>query len=487
MRLILGAAHRGEIRPLVLLGGLLVITVSAALPGPAVQVAPYVALLLPLALVHARLLSWKALMAMTIAIILFIPIRRYTMPGALPFELEPYRLMVAFLGAGWMVSMLVDHRVRLRSSGFEAPLILFGFAMLGSVIVNTGRINALAVQDVVLKKLTFFASFFLILYLIVSVVRTRDMVDWVVKWLVAGGAIVGAFSVYEAWTGFNVFSNLQRVIPILHLEFAPEMDVRGSRLRVFGSSQHPIALGVAFAMLLPLAVYLTHKYRQKRWWLAGGIIVLAAFSTVSRTTILMLIVVFISFLRLRPTETKKLWMVILPGLMVIHFALPGALGTLHDSFFPEGGLVAEQSASAGQRGSGRIADISPSLDEWKRQFLLGQGFGTRVVDEGRINAMILDNQWLGTLLETGLLGVIAWVWLFRRFLRRINEEARRDRTERGWLLTALSGSVLAYALGMLTYDAWSFIQVTFLLFFLLGVGAVVLQQGEPDATESRSA
>ncbi|HEV8687467.1 MAG TPA: O-antigen ligase family protein [Gaiellaceae bacterium] len=478
MRLILGAAQRGEVRPLVLLGALLVITIAAALPGPAVNVAPYVALLLGLTLLHARVLSWKSLLALTIAIILFIPIRRYTMPGSLPFELEPYRLMVAFLGAGWMVSMLVDNRVRLRSSGLEAPLVLFGFGALASIVVNTGHINALAVQDVVLKKLTFFASFYLILYLIVSVAHSRQLIDWIVKWLVAGGAIVSAFAIYEAWTGFNIFSNLQPFIPILDLAFAPELDVRGSRLRVFASAQHPIALGVAFVMLLPLAVYLAKKYRQRRWFLACGVIVLACFSTVSRTTILMLVIVFIVFLRLRPRETKRLWRVLLPGLIVVHLALPGALGTLQESFFPEGGLIAEQQAGAGGRGSGRLADVGPSLDEWKRQFVLGQGFGTRVVDEGRINAMILDNQWLGTLLETGLVGVIAWIWLFRRFLKLVNAEARRDRSDRGWLLTALSASVLAYALAMLTYDAWSFIQVTFLLFILLGVGAVALQQRE---------
>jgi polysaccharide biosynthesis protein PslJ len=480
MRELLAATQRGEARPFTLLAGLTIITVAAALPGPLINVAPYVALMLPLALMHRRLLSWKALLATTIAIILFIPIRRYTMPGALPFELEPYRLMVMFLGAGWIVSLLVDRRVKLRSTGLEAPLVMFGFAMLGSIIVNTGRINALAVSDVVLKKLTFFFSFFLILYLIVSVARTKELIDWVVKWLVAGGAIVSGFAIYEAWTGFNIFSNLARVIPILQLAFAPEMDVRGSRLRVFASSQHPIALGVAFVMLLPLAIYLAHKYKQRRWQLCAGIIVMAAFSTVSRTTILMLIVVFIVFLRLRPKETKKLWKVLLPGLAVIHVALPGALGTLEESFFPTGGLVAEQQQGAGGRGSGRIADIGPSLDEWKRQFLLGQGFGTRVVDEGRINAFILDDQWLGTLLETGLVGVLAWIWLFRRFLKMVNREARRDQTERGWLLTALSASVLAYALAMLTYDAWSFIQVTWLLFILLGVGAVVLQmEDEP--------
>jgi hypothetical protein len=477
MRVIFSAAQRGEIRPLVLLAGLFVMTLAALLPGSsAVSIAPFFALFLALTLLHRRLLSWKALLGLTIAIILFIPIRRYTMPGGLPFELEPYRLMVAFLGAGWMVSLLVDRRVRLRGSGLEAPLVLFGFTALISIVVNTGRINALSVQDVVLKKLTFFASFYLILYLIVSVARTRDLVDWIVKWLVAGGAIVAGFAIYEAWTGFNIFSNLQPVIPILKLAFAPEMDVRGSRLRVFASSQHPIALGVAFVMLLPLAVYLAKKYKQRRWMLCCGVILLACFSTVSRTTILMLIVVFIVFLRLQPVETKRLWRFLLPAFIVIHVALPGAIGTLQESFFPKGGLVAEQQAGAGGRGSGRLADVGPSLEEWKKQFVFGQGFGTRVVDEGRINAFILDDQWLGTLLETGLVGVLAWIWLFRRFLKRVNAEARRDRGDRGWLLTALSASVLAYALAMATYDAWSFIQVTFLLFILLGVGSVVLQQ-----------
>jgi hypothetical protein len=373
--------------------------------------------------------------------------------------------------------MLVDPRVRLRATGLEAPLLMFVFAALGSILVNVGRINALGVQEFVLKKLTFFISFFIVLYLVVSVVRTRGLVDHVVKWLVAGGAVVATFAIYEAWTGYNVFSDLGRVLPILQLTHAPELDVRGSRLRVFASGQHPIAIGVAFVMLLPFAIYLYKRFEQRRWLLAGGIIVLACFSTVSRTTILMLIVVLITFKRLRPAATKGLWKVVLPLLVVVHFALPGAIGTLHSSFFPKGGLVAEQQGGAGGRGSGRVADLGPSLAQWKRQPLLGQGFGTRVTDEGvYLNAFILDNQWLGTLLETGAMGVLSWFWLFRRFLRRVNQAAREDAGDRGWLLTALSASVLAYALAMATYDAWSFIQVTFLLFIMLGIGSVVLAQ-----------
>ncbi len=49
---------------------------------------------------------WRRL----ILVILFIPIRRYSLPGNLPFELEPYRLLVALLLVGWGASLLVDPR-----------------------------------------------------------------------------------------------------------------------------------------------------------------------------------------------------------------------------------------------------------------------------------------------------------------------------------------------------------------------------------------
>ena len=74
-------------------------------------------------------------------VILFIPIQRYVLPGSLPFELEPYRLLVAFMFAGWIASLLVDPRVRLRRErlrGADRALILVG--VLGSVLVNSARV-----------------------------------------------------------------------------------------------------------------------------------------------------------------------------------------------------------------------------------------------------------------------------------------------------------------------------------------------------------
>lgn len=424
------------------------------------------------ALAAARLmLGWTTLVSVVCVVILFIPIRRYSLPGSLPFELEPYRLLVALVVAGWALSLLSDRRVRMRRTGFEGPLALFAIAVAGSIAFNVDRIAADNVQADVIKRVMFFVSFGLVLMLVVSVIRGQRELDSIVKVLVVGGTIIAAFALYEARTGYNYFDHLNQWIPGLKVADIPEVPGRGARLRVYASAQHPIALGSAFAMLLPLAIYLAQTQRQRIWYACLLVLGVGVVSTVSRTSIVMLIVVALIFLWLRPRETRRLWpaLILLP--IVAHVALPGAMGAIHDAFFPAGGLVAEQESLPGYRGSGRLADLGPSIEEWQRQPLFGQGFGTRITDLGRENARILDNQWLGSLLDTGAVGVIALLWLFLRVLRRYGRAAKNDLSERGWLLAAITASSTAFAVSMFTYDVFSFIQVTVLLFLMLGIGS----------------
>jgi len=121
----------------------------------------------------------------------------------------------------------------------------------------------------------------------------------------------------------------------------------------------------------------------------------------------------------------------------------------------------------------------------------GLGFATRVTMEtvepdGTIipgNARILDDQWLGVLAETGLIGFVAFGWMFIRFVRRAGRDAKHDRSQRGWLLTATVASVAGYGAGMFTYDAFSFIQVTLLLFLVLGLGCAAWKATPEPADE----
>ncbi len=333
------------------------------------------------ALAAARLmLGWTTLVGLLCVVILFIPIRRYSLPGGLPFELEPYRLLVVLVVAGWTLSLLSDRSVRMRRSGFEGPLALFGISVLGSLAFNVDRIVAFDVSADVVKRVMFFLTFFLMLILIVSVVRTRQAIDTIVNVLVVGGTIIAVFALYEARTGYNVFDHLNQWIPGLQVADIPEVPGRGARLRVYASAQHPIALGAALAMLLPLAIYLAQTQRRRIWYACLVVLGVGVVATVSRTSIVMLVVVAIIFLWLRPRETRRLWpaLILLP--IVAHIALPGAMGAIREAFFPAGGLVAEQSALPGYRGSGRVADLGPSIAEWKQQPVFGQGFGTRITD-----------------------------------------------------------------------------------------------------------
>ncbi len=61
----------------------------------------------------------------------------------------------------------------------------------------------------------FFLSFVLVLYVTASVIRRLDNIDYLVKTLVAGGAVVAVFAIVEARTGINVFNHLNRVMPFL--------------------------------------------------------------------------------------------------------------------------------------------------------------------------------------------------------------------------------------------------------------------------------
>ena len=98
-----------------------------------------------------------------------------------------------------------------------------------------------------------------------------------------------------------------------------------------------------------------------------------------------------------------------------------------------------------------------------------------MVDIGPLqNAPILDDQWLETLLETGILGLATWLWLFVAFTRRMLRRAREDlESPDAWLYAALGTSVASFAFGIMFYDAFSFIQVTFFAFILIALGAML--------------
>jgi hypothetical protein len=426
--------------------------------------------------------SWRVLLLSVVAIVLFIPIRRFAFPGSLPIQLEPYRLLVGLVLLAWMGSLLVDARVRLRRTGLEGPLLVICIAVFGSIIVNSGAVSDAPTE--VLKSAMFFVSFVLFFYFVTSVVRTERDVEMLIAAVVVGSALVAVASVVEYQTAFNVFANMDKIPGIESIPTFSQEDPRGGHPRAYGSAEHPIALGALFVVVFPLAVYLAIKKRGI-WWLPVVVLPVGVMTTLSRTGAVMLVIVAVVYAILRPETLRRMIPVLLIGAVAIKLLVPGAVGTIRYQFFPEGGIVAEQSTSKGSVQAGnRLTDIGPVLHEVARNPTLGIGYGTRVrgldVETGRI----LDNQWLGALYDTGLVGFLGWLWLFGRFCRRVGRSAAEDHSVDGWLKVGLLASATSFAVGMITFDAFSFSQVTFIFYIVLAIGSIVVLR--PQLTPARS-
>jgi hypothetical protein len=421
-------------------------------------------------------MQWHVLAGSIVLCILVIPIARYGLPVRLPFQLEPYRLLVLVVSIGWLASLLAEpNSVRLYPTGLRGPTIALVATLVLSVALNLGTIHARGVLTDVIFKMSFFTSFLLVTLVLATVLRTRDEIDRVVKVMIGGGAIVAFSTLIENKTGYNVFDHLHSVFPVL--VFDPSgvpngLEARGSGFRVYGSAQHPLALGAALVLLLPPAIYLCRRTRSRVWYVAAGLIAIAGLATVARTAVMMLMVEAVMLAALKPRALLRVWWMIPPFLVVVNLAVPATLGTLKASFFPEGGLIAQQDTNPGGDASNRVSDLGPSLHESRKTPFFGQGWGTRVPQklDPTKTRRILDNQWLGVLLEAGWVGVFVWGWFFVRNVRLLARASLKEPSELSWLLAGLSASILAFAVGMFTYDAFGFPQATLLMFIMVGLG-----------------
>jgi hypothetical protein len=466
----------------ILLGGLALTTATVAAGHAGAAKAATVALLVVSLLIAGRhvIARWSTLLGAVLATILFIPVNRYGLPAVLPIALEPYRVVVFVLILAWAVSLLIDPRVTARATRLEGPLAAVVIGVLGSELANPGRIGG--VTTYVVKALTFFLSFVLFVYVVASLVRTRPQLERLLSLLVVGGGVIGFSAVLERATHVNPFDHLHTLLPFLtHEPVAQEL--RNGSVRAVASAGHPIELAVTMSMLLPVALYAGATRGRLMWWIPASLLVLGSLATGSRTGVIGLATVGAMMLWLRPRQTRRLWPALLPLFVVVHVAMPGTIGGITGAFFGGGGLIAQQSAEVTSTGvdprlsHNRLNVWGPALHEYAGYNpLFGEGFGTRVTGFGSkdINAAILDNQWLKTLLETGMVGVVGWLWIMLRAIRRMSRLARpRREASEGWLPAAVATPVAVFMTCMLTYDAFSFIQGTFLLYTMLALSSVI--------------
>jgi O-antigen ligase/polysaccharide polymerase Wzy-like membrane protein len=487
-----------ETRPL---APLVVAALGAALfavslaQNPATAVAGAVAFagatVLALRETHKPILTWPNAIVCLVLVVWLIPIRLYRLPVGLPFNLEPYRIMVLLLIFGLLVAVMAGH-LPLTAAGHGWPLLALAGVAFISQAVNWNVLDIPGQPPVAFKTLSYFVSFVAIFLLIAATIQRFADARQVVMGLVAGGAVVAVAALIESRTRSNLFENLDNWIPGLVKQPREVLELRGGRLRVRGSAQHPIALGVALTMIVPLAIVLAHYAsttgRRLLWFGAAGVCTMGALVTVSRTVVAMAVVMSIVGFLLRPEQMLKFWpaLLILPA--IAHAAAPGTLGALYKAIFPKEGLAADLNSRAGLGGSGRLADVTPGLDLWHEAPLVGHGLGfvattvTPVAQGATQGAtgfqIIFDNQYMATLVSLGALGLVAAVWVVWGAAFKLIRAARKHREgPEADLVAACALSCAGFGASMLFFDAFAFVQATIVFFIIAAVGLRLRQLG----------
>ena len=250
--------------------------------------------------------------------------------------------------------------------------------------------------------------------------------------------------------------------------------------RVAGTTGHPIEFGVVCAMLLPLAVHLATKaggraQPSRRWWLCAGLIAAGLMFSVSRSAILGAagagVVLFLGWSARRRVQAV---LAVLGFLALMKVIAPGLLGAFY-------GLFANMGNDDSIRY--RTHDYATASTEISKHLWLGRGLGTWYAPKHQV----FDNQYLLSLVEVGVLGLVAFMGIF---LAGIYAALRArfmssDPGDRDLGLT-LAAMLVVPIVACATFDFASFKTATALAFLVAGAAGSLLRTARAAIAAAKS-
>jgi hypothetical protein len=303
-----------------------------------------------------------------------------------------------------------------------------------------------------------------------DMLRSRSSVERLLRRVVVLGAVISVIGIVQ-FAG----KDLTEVFKIPGLKANSTLDLvdeRGALARVSGTASHAIEFGVVLAMILPFALHVATQATRRKplWWLATGLILVATPMSVSRSAILGLMAEFILLFTVWSPRRRMIAVMSAPVFLVaMRLLVPGLVGTFASIF---------SNASSDNSVQGRTDDYSVVGRFVTQSPWIGRGFGTFIPSD----FFVLDNQYLGTVVETGFVGlaavfmVIATAIALGRGIRRRAEDPAL--AELGQCFVA---AFAAAAIAMGTFDALGFPMFTGLFFFLLGCAGALWRLSSVDA------
>ena len=295
-------------------------------------------------------------------------------------------------------------------------------------------------------------------------IRSRRRLETLLQWTVWSSCFVAIVGLIQFTTGYDLAAKI--AVPGLGtLVNAGFIQQRAGFNRVAGTAGHPIEFAVVMCAVLPIALhYAFFPTTKRRWaaWIPVALILAAIPTSLSRTSVIGLAVVA---LFLVPTWRFKRQLGALVGagvaVGVMQIIYPGILNAMVGLFTQANSDVSITT---------RKSDYSNGFNLIRQSPLFGQGFKTFIPN---VNFYI-DNQYLMSAIETGIIGTISLISLFVIGISLARGARHRSRDEKTRELgQALAASLATAMVCFATFDALSFPMITGLTFMLLGVTAAL--------------
>ena len=391
---------------------------------------------------------------------------------------SPAWLVGALMLGWWIISVLDPHAesprpcvpLRIVLSGvWVVTLISYALMHMREVPVAEN-----STADLYLLELAVFTGIALVA---AEGLRTRHEVLVVLRTLVSAVAVMAAIAILQFRPGFDLTVYIAK-IPGLTLNGAISgVQQRGGFNRPSGTAIHPIEFAATIGTVIGFAIHLLAYDEERtrlRRWIPFALIGLAIPISLSRSGLLVAGCVFIMFFAgasrrlLRPALGGGL-----AALALVFMTIPGLLGTLSGFVF-----AGNDDSSI----STRTSDYAAISKYVRAAPFFGRGPGTFLP-----SYRILDNQYLLSSIEIGLVGALAMFVLFglpfslgRRARRASTVDADRN------LAQAFAAAGLATLLAIATYDAMSFPMYVMMVALWTGLSGAWWLMGRTELAEAPS-
>ncbi len=414
-----------------------------------------------------RPLPWA--LAGFMAMLWLLPFDSIDLPLGLPLEAKLDRPVLLLIVALWVLSLtILDGAQRVRFTPIHYAFVGFVLIAILSLVYNAETTVRLGEMELGVRKLALLISYLTLFVVVASGVRPGEVRAFMT--FMCGLAVVTALAViWEYRYEYNVFFTWTH--SILPVTIPPELGNSDSigRRSIIGPTIHPLAPAMMMACAMPFALISMYESRELRrkliWGAAAGIMFAAALATQRKTSIVAPVAVIAVLAAYRPRILRQL----VPGLIglfiIAHIFTPGALGGVGNQLLPQNMFGVASTVD-------RQSDYAAIEPDVINRPLLGRGYETYDQKKYRI----LDNQFLTTIIGTGIIGILSYIAIFISIFLIAHRVARNGKEERVGPALAIAAATAAMLVGSGLLDILALPQLPYLVCFFAGFAAVLSRE-----------